>query len=91
MENINRRHFQRKSLITSAATIFCDYAFDKQLRSVRSKHGNEREKGQAELMKAVNIEDVLHARPFRPFTVETDNGKKIPEFVHVRNRFENHA
>lgn len=28
-------------------------------------------------MKAVNIEDVLHGRPFRPFTVEIDNGKKI--------------
>lgn len=28
-------------------------------------------------MKAVNIEDVLHARPFRPFTIEIDNGKKI--------------
>lgn len=34
--------------------------------------------GQALTMKAVNIEDALHARPFRPFTVEIDNGKRIP-------------
>jgi hypothetical protein len=29
-------------------------------------------------MKAVNIEDALHKRPFKPFQLHMDNGDKIP-------------
>ena len=36
-------------------------------------------------MKSINIQDALEFAPFRPFTIELDNGKKIkvhhPDFV----------
>ncbi len=36
-------------------------------------------------MKAINIQDALEFAPFRPFTIELDNGKKVevkhPDYV----------